>query len=94
MKTIRQQIIEILAHQEASAREISQQIGIREKEVYTHLPHVARSVQNNGLRLFCLPFECLRCHYTFMNRQRFSKPGRCPKCKQGQIEHPRYTIQS
>ena len=51
MKTIRQQIIELLVEQEMSAREISQTVRIREKEVYEHLFHVARSVNTQKKKL-------------------------------------------
>ena len=33
----------LLSEKDMSAREISQVMGIREKEVYEHLPHIARS---------------------------------------------------
>jgi len=42
--TIRKQMIELLDNKEMSARDLSQALSIREKEVYTHLSHIARSV--------------------------------------------------
>jgi DNA-directed RNA polymerase specialized sigma subunit len=43
MGTKRKQIIDLLSKKEMDARELSQAVGIREKEVYEHLPHIARS---------------------------------------------------
>ena len=43
-QTVRQQIIAMLTDAEMSAREISQAIGIREKEVVQHLVHVEKTV--------------------------------------------------
>ncbi|MBU1902091.1 MAG: ArsR family transcriptional regulator, partial [Proteobacteria bacterium] len=40
MKTIRQQIIDILMEREMTAIDLSQDVGIGEKEVYAHLPHI------------------------------------------------------
>jgi len=44
-KTTRQQMIVLLSESEMSARDISQAMRIREKEVYEHLPHIARSLE-------------------------------------------------
>lgn len=48
MSTIRQSILSLLQGQDLSAREISQIVGIREKEVYDHLTHIARSAAVKG----------------------------------------------
>ena len=50
-QTIRQQIIALLNDQDMNARELSQAIGIREKEVFEHLPFIARSVAARKKRL-------------------------------------------
>lgn len=92
MKTIRQQIIELLVEQEMSAREISQTVRIREKEVYEHLFHVARSVNTQKKKLVITPSECLGCGYIFKNRKRYTPPGRCPHCKGEHIQNPTYRI--
>lgn len=43
MQTIRQQMMALLSNKEMGARELYQAMGIREKEVYKHLSHIARS---------------------------------------------------
>ena len=57
-KTIRQQIRELLTFSQMDAREISQQVQIREKEVYEHLMHINRSLagmhKKNKYRVCCL----------------------------------------
>jgi predicted Zn-ribbon and HTH transcriptional regulator len=63
METIRQQMIVLLTEREMSARELSQAIGIREKEVYEHLPHIARSVAVQKQKLIIQPAQCLGCGY-------------------------------
>lgn len=50
MRTIRQHIIELFSTGEMNAIELSQDLGIGEKEVYGHLPHIARSVEAQGKR--------------------------------------------
>ena len=43
-QTIRQRMTALLEGEDMSARELSQAMGIREREVYDHLSHIARSV--------------------------------------------------
>ncbi len=65
MQTIRQQIIEFLSNKEMGARELSQSVGIREKEVYEHLSHIERSVNARRKKLIIIPSRCLECGYIF-----------------------------
>ena len=92
MPTIRQKIIDLLCQGEYGAREVSQQLGIREKEVYAHLPHVAFTLNARDLHLVILPSECLSCGYVFSKRKRFDKPGRCWHCKNERITEPRFHV--
>jgi hypothetical protein len=92
VSTIRQDIIRLLEEEERDARELSQILGIKEKEVYGHLVHIARSVKAKKKRLRILPFSCLACGFVFAERRRFARPGRCPKCRNSRVEYPRYTI--
>ena len=92
MPTLRQQIILLLSDAEMSAREISGQIGIPEKEVAEHLVHIARSVSRQDKKMMMTPATCLACGYGFENRQRFTRPGRCPRCKKSHIQSPRFSI--
>ena len=48
MDTIRRQLIALLRANEMGAREISRALGIREKAVYEHLPHVAKTLAGEG----------------------------------------------
>ena len=92
MPTIRQKIISLLSEAEMSAREISGQIGIPEKEVTEHLAHIARSVSRQDKKMMMTPAICLACGYGFENRQRFTRPGRCPQCKKSRIQSPTFRI--
>jgi predicted Zn-ribbon and HTH transcriptional regulator len=92
MKTIRKDIILLLSNKELSAREISFVVGVGEKEVYTHLSHIAQSVKNQRKKLIIKPAECLGCGYIFKKRKRFTPPGRCPICKREYIRNPTYRI--
>ena len=92
MKTIRQQIIELLTDAEMDARELSREVGVKEKEVYEHLAHIARSLAAKGSKLAIRASECLNCGFVFKDRRRFTRPGRCPQCKKSHIQSPRFRI--
>jgi predicted Zn-ribbon and HTH transcriptional regulator len=93
MPTLRQQIIELLTDEEMDARELSREVGIKEKEVYEHLTHIARSLATRGGKLTIRPSECLQCGYVFKDRRRFTRPGRCPRCKSSHLQNPVFSIQ-
>ncbi|MDJ0815851.1 MAG: transcriptional regulator [Desulfobacterales bacterium] len=92
MPTIRQQIIELLTAEELDARDLSREIGVKEKEVYDHLNHIARSMAARGKQLKIRPSECLTCGFTFKDRTRFTRPGRCPQCRESRLTNPSYRI--
>ncbi len=92
MGTIRENIVKLLQGQALTARDISGAIGISEKEVATHLPHVERSLSQRGQKLAVHPSHCRKCGYTFKKYNRFKKPSRCPLCKSERLEPPRFSV--
>jgi len=83
--TIRQKMILLLGEESLGVRDLSQALGISEKDAYAHLEHIQRSVSRQGKDLVMVPCECLSCGYVFKDRERVKKPGRCPKCRQSHI---------
>lgn len=93
--TARQKIIEALKGQMLTAREISQSVGIKEKEVLEHLPHIARTIAANegaGLKLSVEPSRCLECGFVFRKRDRLKTPSRCPVCRSEEITETRFGV--
>ncbi len=93
-QTVRRRMIELLSEEEMTDRDLSQALGIREKEVYSHLSHVARSLGPQGSRLRVTPVKCLKCGYVFRDRKRLTRPGRCPECKGTHLERPSFRIET
>ncbi|MDY6837797.1 MAG: transcriptional regulator [Thermodesulfobacteriota bacterium] len=85
-------MILLLSEGEWTARDLSQTLSIPEKEVSSHLSHIARSVARQHKRLHVVPSSCLSCGYIFDTRKRFTRPGRCPRCKGERIRAPKYHI--
>ena len=92
MKTIRQQMIDLLTEEEMGIRDLSQVLKIKEKEVLEHLPHIERSVKFLNKKIIFTPSSCLSCGFVFEERKRFSRPGRCPCCRDTRIESPMFQI--
>ena len=90
--TLRQQIIDLLAHTPLDVLSISQALSIREKEVVDHLPHIAKTVAGRGGRLSVRPAYCEDCGFQFKDRRRLSPPSRCPRCKSSRILGPWYEV--
>jgi hypothetical protein len=90
--TKRQAIITLLSQADFNARELSKAIGIREKEVYSHLPHIEKTTKHKKQTFKVTPAQCMSCDYVFKKRQRLTRPGRCPICKKQRIEPARFQI--
>ena len=90
--TVRQAIREVLRDETLSAVEISERVGVREREVAEHLEHLRRSLARRGEQLVVEPARCVSCGFRFRKRERLSRPGRCPQCGGGRIESPRFAL--
>ncbi|MGA6992506.1 MAG: hypothetical protein WBX50_01275 [Candidatus Deferrimicrobiaceae bacterium] len=91
-ETVRRKILSHLRGGPLSARQISTRIGIPEKEVYAHLPHVKKTVGNLGETLAITPAECNGCGFVFRKRERPSRPSRCPVCRGESISEPLFAV--
>ncbi len=90
--TIRREILWLLQREEMSAREISADIGISEKDVFAHLEHIRAMFHGKEAGVVVTPARCLKCGFVFRKRDRLKKPGRCPVCRGEQIEDQRFFI--
>jgi predicted Zn-ribbon and HTH transcriptional regulator len=90
--TVRHEIVSVLRGRSLSARDISAEVHITEKEVYEHLEHIRKSANKKDLTLLIDPAECLRCGFVFRKREKLRKPGRCPVCRGEQIQDPLFSI--
>lgn len=90
--TLRQQIMAVLKEGECDLRGLSQRLGISEKDLIAHLTHVQRSLAAGGARLVIRPAFCWACGFAFEGRGRFTRPGRCPQCRQTRIAPPVFQV--
>lgn len=94
--TVRQKIVEALKGRMLTAKDISRAVGIKEKDVLEHLPHVALSItkakDGRSVKLVVEPSECLECGFVFRKRERLKTPSRCPVCRSEEITETRFGI--
>lgn len=92
-ETIRQAIISMLLDGTFSAKDLSAEVRISEKDISSHLEHIQRTINHKELMLIVVPAECKKCGYVFKKRQRLKKPGKCPLCRSELIQEPLFSIQ-
>lgn len=92
-RSVRQRIMDLLCEEEMNAMEISQAVGVGEKDVAFHLEHIIRTLRSQqAQKLVIAPYICLGCGYRFKDRKRLQRPGRCPRCKKSHIKMATYRI--
>ncbi len=91
-ETVRRQIISILETGTVSAKDISSDVKIPEREVYEHLEHIRKTISKRDHQLEVTPAECAKCGFTFSKRERLTKPGKCPVCKGELIREPLFSV--
>lgn len=69
-----------------TVRDISQAVGIMEKDVVHHLESIDKTVRTRKQKLHVSPFFCKDCGFEFKGRRKLKKPGKCPACRDGRIE--------
>jgi len=91
-ETARRRILVLISERPLSAKEISADVRISEKDVRGHLDHLRKTLRREGRRVAVTPAECLACGFVFRKRERFGKPGRCPVCRGESVSEPLYFV--
>jgi len=87
--TLRHEIVAVLTGQSLTAREISERVGLGEKEVLEHLEHIKMAL-HGGLQVE--PALCLGCGFAFRKRERLKGPGHCPVCRSERIAEAHFKV--
>ena len=92
-QTPRQRLIDLLTGARLSSFQLAQMLGIPERQVEDHLPHVVKTIARDKTRKFILdPARCQDCDFVFRDRTKLTRPSRCPLCRSEDITAPRYGI--
>jgi predicted Zn-ribbon and HTH transcriptional regulator len=87
----RRDLVEILKQRSLSAHELAELLQVPVKEIHEDLAHLQRSLKHLPYRLEVEPASCKKCGFCFA-KDRLTKPGKCPVCKQTWIAEPRIHI--
>jgi predicted Zn-ribbon and HTH transcriptional regulator len=90
--TLRQRMIAVLQERFMDQHELSQALGVREKEVVLHLPHIAKTTAGRKLAWQVRPAYCEACRYVFKDRRRLTPPSKCPRCRESRIRGPWFKV--
>ena len=90
--TVRERIAHVLREAPLTAREISERASVQERDVAEHLRHLQLSLGHGGEQLQTMAPHCIKCSFEFSQRERHSRPSRCPRCKSERISPPSFKI--
>jgi predicted Zn-ribbon and HTH transcriptional regulator len=88
-ETLRHEIVALLSDESLTAKQISELVGIQEKDVLEHLEHIKIALHGE---LVVVPASCLGCGFSFRKRERLKGPGKCPVCRSERIAEPHFRL--
>jgi transcriptional regulator len=93
-RTPRRRIADLLTLAPMTAQQIAAVVKMSERQVEEHLGHIMKTVaRDRSLRFVRHPSECKGCDFVFRDRNRITRPSRCPRCRSEAITDPRYGIE-
>lgn len=90
-RTTRERITDRLHEGAATPAELSDAFEISQSETYSHLRHVAKSVDTTAEQFLVRPPRCRDCGFDRFDDP-INEPSRCPECKSEAIEEPAFKI--
>jgi predicted Zn-ribbon and HTH transcriptional regulator len=91
--TIPSLIREALSAGPKSARDLSRELGVSERDVLRHVEHLERTLKAEGAKLIVDPPTCLSCGFVFHKRERLNRPSRCPVCRGERLSPARFGVE-
>lgn len=80
IKTIRQMIVELLQQEQLSALDLSEKLGVKEKEIFEHLEHITRSLRPTK-RLVVESSQCKNVAFSLKKGTALNLPLNAPGAK-------------
>ncbi len=85
MPTRRERLVEVLAQDAYTAKELAREMGMKIRDVLDDLEHIQRS---KGSAFVTQPATCMACEFEFTDRRKLGTPSRCPTCRSERILGP------
>ena len=90
--TRREDIIEYLCSNPASAKVLSVHFDVPIKEIEIDLEHIRKSVRRMKKKLLVAPAHCVSCDYQFGSKK-VKLPKKCPECHGQRIQARMFKIE-
>lgn len=90
--TVRDALRKLLTREAQTLSELSTAVGRPESEIVDHLRHLERSLKREDQTIEGSPAACLGCGFSFDERRRFKRPGKCPSCRGTRLSYPSFFI--
>lgn len=91
-ETPRESLLRTLDSSPVTARDLSRDVGLSEKDVFHHLSHLKKTLKAQNRQLVVQPAVCLDCQYIFQKRERLTRPGKCPVCRSTHLSEPLFSL--
>jgi len=91
-RTTRQRIADFIRDRPAQASALADEFDVTTGDVFTHVEHIAESLEGTDEQLLVAPPECDDCGFDEFDDP-VNQPSRCPECKSEAIEEPVFTIE-
>jgi transcriptional regulator len=88
--TLRRQLRDVLVTPR-TVSSLARELGLTRGDVEQDLEHAIRSARAAGEDVQIEPARCKQCGFIF-ERERLSKPGKCPACRSTRIYEPLVSI--
>ncbi len=92
IETRRREIVELLEKDKMSAKQLSDFFRVEVGFILEDLKHISISLKNVHKKLKEQFSVCNVCGYEFRNREKLSRPSKCPKCKSEDNTEPVFWI--
>lgn len=83
----RRDLVPLLLEKKLSLSEIARAVHEKPRDIIDALTHLAKSSKHSDYVLEVTPAECRKCGFAF-GTEKFSRPGKCPKCHATWIFEP------
>jgi len=94
-RTPRQRIADLLTLAPMTTQQIAAVVKMSERQVEDHLGHIMKTVaRDRSVKFVLYPSECKDCDFVFRDRNRITRPSRCPHCRSESLTDPRFSIEN
>ncbi len=92
IQTRRKEMIEMLEEGARSLKELADHFGVDVRDITKDLYHISQTVKSQHKKFKRKWAECNSCGFVFKDRQKFTRPTKCPRCKSEDITEPVFSI--